>query len=263
MVELSENARKGLDDYLRQVRSYLRWSKSLDRSEVEQNITEHIERELEGAPEPVSSSTLDGVLARLGSPRQWVPPEALSWWGKLILKLHTDSEDWRLAYISFGFLLIAFVLMFLVSPLQVVFFAASFITARASLAAASDEDLGAQKWLLYPTLLIVSAAFALTLLAGPAFLAGIICVELHKAEWIRFVSDMGLIPFAAGTVTLVTSLWWMLLGLLACKWPGLVRHAFYPFADRFNRRHALTISGAGFLLLVLLAGFIAVYMNIL
>ena len=137
MVELSENARKGLDDYLRQVRSYLRWSKSLDRSEVEQNITEHIERELEGAPEPVSSSTLDGVLARLGSPRQWVPPEALSWWGKLILKLHTDSEDWRLAYISFGFLLIAFVLMFLVSPLQVVFFAASFITARAALAAGS------------------------------------------------------------------------------------------------------------------------------
>ena len=56
MVELSENARKGLDDYLRQVRSYLRWSRSLDRNEVEQNIAEHIERELEGAPEPVSPS---------------------------------------------------------------------------------------------------------------------------------------------------------------------------------------------------------------
>ena len=42
MVELSENARKGLDDYLRQVRTYLRWSKSLDRDEVEQNIAEHI-----------------------------------------------------------------------------------------------------------------------------------------------------------------------------------------------------------------------------
>jgi len=78
MVELSKSARKGLDDDLRQVRSYLRWSKSLDRDEVEQNVTEHIERELEEAPEPVSSSALEGVLARLGNPRQWVPPEARS-----------------------------------------------------------------------------------------------------------------------------------------------------------------------------------------
>ena len=262
MVELSENARKGLNDYLRQVRSYLRWSKSVDRSEVEQNITEHIERELEGVPEPVSSGALDGVLARLGSPRQCVPPETLNWWGKLILKLHTHSEDWRLAYISFFFLLIAFVLMFLVSPLQVVFYAASFLTARAALAVGDGEDLGAQKWLLYPALLIVSAALASTLLAGPGFLAGIICVELHKIEWIRFVGNMGLIPLVISAVTLCTGLWWVILGLLACKWPGLVRHAFRPFADGFNRRCALATFGAGLLLLVLLAVFIAIYMNV-
>ena len=262
MVELSENARKGLNDYLRQVRSYLRWSKSVDRSEVEQNITEHIERELEGAPEPVSSSTLDGVLARLGSPRQCVPPETLNWWGKLILKLRTDSEDWRLAYISFFFLLIAFVLMFLVSPLQVVFYAASFLIARAALATADGEGLDAQKWLLYPILIIVGVSFASALLAGPGLLAGVISVELHKVEWIRFVGNMGLIPFVISAVTLYTSLWWMILGLLAFKWPGLVRHAFYPFADGFNRRCALAVFGAGLLLLFLLAVFIAVYINI-
>jgi hypothetical protein len=262
MVELSENARKGLDDYLRQVRSYLRWSKSLDRSEVEQNITEHIERELEGAPEPVSSSTLDGVLARLGSPRQCVPPEALSWWGKLILKLYTDSEDWRLSYISFFFLLVGTVLMFLVSPLQVVFFAAAFITARAALAVAGDEDLGAQKWLLYPALVIVSAALALTLLGGPAFLAGAAGAELHRIEWIGRASNMGPDAFVASAAALVTGLWWMFLGLLACKRPGLIHHPFRPFADGFNRRHALVIFGAGLFLLVLLACFIAIHMNI-
>ena len=261
MVELSENARKGLDDYLRQVRSYLRWSKSLDPSEVEQNITEHIERELEGAPEPVSSSALDGVLARLGSPRQWVPPEALSWWGKLILKLRTDSEDGRLAYISFALLLVGF-LVFLFPPLMLVFIAASFITARAALAAAGSEDLGAQKWLLYPALLVVSAVFALTLFAGPALLGGAMGSEERRIQWIRRDSNMGVTAFVTSAMALVTSLWWMLLGLLACKRPDLIRLPLRPFADAFNRRHALAISGAGLLLLVLLAGCIAIYMNL-
>ena len=262
MVELSENARKGLDDYLRQVRSYLRWSKSLDPSEVEQNIAEHIERELQGAPEPVSSSILDGVLARLGSPRQWVPPEAMNWWGKLILKLRTDSEDWRLAYISFLLLLLG-CLFFFVSPFQVVFITASFLTARAALAVAAGEDLGAQKWLLYPALLIVSAAFALTLGAGPALLAGAIGAELHRIEWIRRDSNMGLTAFVTSAAALVTSLWWMLLGLLACKWPDLIRLPLRPFADGFNRRRALAIPGAGLLMLILFAGFIVVYRNLL
>jgi hypothetical protein len=262
MVELSENARKGLDDYLRQVRSYLRWSKSLDPSEVEQNITEHIERELEGAPEPVSSSALDSVLARLGNPRQWVPPEAMNWWGKLILKLRTDSEDWRLAYLSFA-LLVTGCLLFFVTPFQVVFLAASFLAARAALAASGGEDLAAQKWLLYPALLIVSAAFALTLFVGPGLLAAPIAGELHRIEWIRRDSHMGLAAFATSAAALVTSLWWMLLGLLAWKWPDLIRLPLRPFADGFNRRRALVISGAGLLLLVLLAGFITVYMNVL
>ena len=260
MVELSENARKGLDDYLRQVRTYLRWSKSLDRDEVEQNVAEHIERELEGTPEPVSCSTLEGVLARLGSPRQWVPPETLNWWGKLILKLRTDSQDWRLAYISFAFLLVGVVLMFLVSPLQVVFFAASFITSRAALAAA-DEDLGAQKWLIYPALMIVSTAFALFLLLGPGLLAGIIGGELHEIRWIRRDSHMGVVAFVITSVALVTSLWWMALGLILCKWPGLMRQPVRPFADGFNHRRAVAIFAAGVLLLLLLAGFVALYMN--
>jgi hypothetical protein len=261
MVELSKSARKGLDDYLQQVRTYLRWSKSLDRDEVEQNITEHIERELEGSPEPVSSSALDGVLTRLGSPRQWVPPEAMHWWGKLILKLRTDSEDWRLSYISFSFLLVGFLLMCLVSPLQVVFFAASFITARAALAAAGDEDLGAQKWLLYPILLMVGAVFVLTVFLGPAGLAVIIAAALHEIHWVGRDSHMGVVAFVYTATVLVTSLWWMLVGLLACKWPGLIRQPLYPFADGFNHRRALAISGAGLLLLAILAGFIALYMN--
>jgi hypothetical protein len=183
------------------------------------------------------------------------------WWGKLILKLRTDSEDWRLAYISFAFLLVGVLFTFLVSPLQVVFFAASFITARAALAAAGDEDLSAQKWLLYPILLIVSAAFVLTLFLGPAVLAGIISAEFHGARWVRRDSHMGVIAFVYTSTVLVTGLWWMLVGLLACKWPGLIRQPLHPFADRFNRRRALAIAGSGLLLLAIVAGFIALYTN--
>ncbi len=261
MVELSENARKGLDGYLRQVRSYLSWSKSLDRDEIEQNITEHIERELEGTPEPVSSSILEGILERLGSPRQWVPPEALSWWGKLIIQLPTDSQDWRLAYMSFGFLLFGFIFLAF-SPLWLVLFPAAFVTARAALAAnGSPEKLGAQRWLLYPSLLLICVPLALTLLAGPGFLAGTIGAELHEVAEIRQVSNMGLVAFVITSATLVTSIWWMVMGLVFCKWPSCVHPLFRPFADDFNRRHALVLTGAGVLLLALLAGFVVLYMN--
>ncbi len=261
MVELSESAQKGLDGYLRQVRSYLGWSKSLDRDEIEQNISEHIERELEGAPEPVSSSALESVLARLGSPRQWVPPEALSWWGKLIVKLPTDSQDWRLAYVSFGLLVFGF-LFCSFSPIWIVLFPAAFLTARAALAVAgSPERLGAQRWLLYPSLLLVCAPLASALLAGPGFLAGAIGAELHEIAWIRRDSQMGVVAFVITSAALVTSLWWMVMGLIFCKWANCARHLFRPFADSFSRRRALTLIGAGVLLLALLAGFVALYMN--
>ena len=261
MVELSESARKGLDDYLQQVRNYLRWSKSLDREEVEQNIAEHIERELEGTPEPVSAGVLEGVLARLGSPSQWVPPEALRWWGRLIIKLRTNPEDWRLAYISFALLLIGFV-FFLATPLILVLIGASFIISRAALAAAGGpKDLGAQKWLLYPPLLIVGGLFLGALLGGPGLLAGVIAEELHAFSSVRRSSDMGTVAFIISAAMLISSAWWIILGILACKWPNLIRSPLHPFADGFSRRQALGISGAGVLLLLLLAGFIFLYMN--
>ncbi len=259
MVELTERARKGLDDYLRQVRAYLRWSKSLDRDEVEQNITEHIEREFEGTPEPVSCGALESVLARLGTPQQWVPPEALNWVGKIVLRLRTDSQDWRLAYISFAFLLAGCLLTFVVPLFFFVFVAASFITARAALAVAGDQDLSAQKWLLYPSLLIVSAALVVTVLVGPGVLAGLIGALLHEVAWVRRASNMGLVAFSITSAVLVGGLWWIALGLALHKWPELVRSSLHPFADQFNRRYALALFGVGLLLLLLFAGLIGLF----
>jgi hypothetical protein len=150
MITLSKSAKKSLEDYLRQARAYLRGSKSVDANEVEQNITEHIENELEGAAEPVSCDVLDAVLAKLGSPQQWVPEEELSWWRKIILRLRSGSEDWRLAYLSLG-LLVAGFLILPYAPAGIVLIMASFLVSRAALSEAGDVDkLEAQKWFLYP-----------------------------------------------------------------------------------------------------------------
>ena len=98
MIGLSDNAKKTLEQYLQRVRAYLRWSKSIDAHEVEQNITEHIENELQGVTEPISLDALDPVLKRLGSPEQWIADQKISWWRKVILRLQAGPEHWRLAH---------------------------------------------------------------------------------------------------------------------------------------------------------------------
>ena len=100
MINLSDSAKKCLDGYLQQVRTYLRGCKTVDADEVERNVIEHIESEFESATAAVSFEELDTVLQRLGSPRQWIPEEELPWWRKTIFRLRTGPEDWRLAYIS-------------------------------------------------------------------------------------------------------------------------------------------------------------------
>ena len=143
MITLSEGAKRSLEDYLREARAYLRSSKSVDADEVEQNVTEHIETELEGVPEPVSCDDLDVVLKKLGSPQQWVPTEELAWWRLIILRLRNGPEDWRLAYLSFGLLVFGCILPWTFPLLAT----ASFIVSRAALSELGDpKELMAQKW---------------------------------------------------------------------------------------------------------------------
>jgi len=108
VIELSEKARKTLSEYLDQVKRSLKGVKYIDADEIVQNVNEHIENELGETPEPVSSEKLGAVLEKLGSPLQWVPEEEISWWRKVILRIYSGPEDWRLAYLSFGLFFIAF-----------------------------------------------------------------------------------------------------------------------------------------------------------
>lgn len=111
MISFSQNAQDRLNRYLQQVQTSLVVCKSVDPDEVERDITEHIERELEGASEPVCLDELEAVLKKLGRPDQWVPDEALPWWRKAVLRLRKGPEDWRLAYIAFALLLFGLLLL--------------------------------------------------------------------------------------------------------------------------------------------------------
>ena len=148
MNNLSDSAKKCLDKYLQQIKSCLRGCKTVDADEVERNVIEHIESEFEGVTAAVSFEELDAVLQRLGRPSQWIPEEELPWWRKMILRLHTGPEDWRLAYISFGLLILGFLIL----PSFIILIPASFIVSRAALSVAEDHKIAdTHKWLIYPS----------------------------------------------------------------------------------------------------------------
>ncbi len=186
MVTLSDGAQKALDEYLRQTRIYLQGAPSVDADEVEQNIAEHIENELRDAPEPVELETLDAVLKKLGRPRQWVPEDELPEWRKLILRLRTGPDDWRLVYLSFSLLVLAFVLprAFLILVL------ASFLASRAALAATSEGPLPKpQKWLLYPPLVVTNVVILWILLGLPLWAGDVRGVFLTAVPTMQDVQD--------------------------------------------------------------------------
>lgn len=241
MINLSDSAKKCLDGYLQQIRTYLRGCKTVDADEVERNVIEHIESEFEGATTAVSFEELDVVLQRLGSPRQWVPEEEISWWRKAILRLRTGPEDWRLAYISFGLLIAGFVIL----PSFIVLIPASFIVARAALSEAGDiSKLKAQKWLIYPSLIIVYSFVLFWLLAWPAFALTTAAYEWEhnvRSSYPQFADDLHYWIMATSFIIAGLGLWWIILGGLLLKWWSFLQVLFKPFASRFSRKWALVL----------------------
>jgi hypothetical protein len=262
MKELSLNAKECLDNYLKKVKARLRGAKSLDANEIERDINEHIERALESEVEPVGYEAVAGVLDRLGSPEQWVPDEELSWWRKIIGRMQNGPDDWRLAYICFGI----FVLGILIFPfgrssilLWIIFFLPlSFYIARSTLSVAGGpEELGAQKKLIYPPLVVVYFIIGLAVLLWtvPVILGVADGLEHelrgeHKVDAyttrIRF--DKGTYWFLAGIVVLAfTGLWWIILSIIL-RSRRLVNWLIYPFGEIITRRKLKTLLVAGILI---------------
>jgi hypothetical protein len=258
MINLSDSAKKCLDGYLQQVRTYLRGCKTVDADEIEHNVIEHIESEFESATAAVSFEELDIVLQRLGSPRQWIPEEEISWWRKIIFKLRTGPEDWRLAYISFGLLIAGFIIL----PSFIVLIPASFIVARAALSETADpNELKSQKWLIYPVLIIVYVAVTLLILFWfPTIILG--CVGLLDDFYEGRIGDLHpefelqIILVLLSLAGVALGLWFIVLGSILTAWPRIPRKVFRPFADGFKRKYAVVMLVVG-VILTALCGFLA------
>ncbi len=250
----TEDARSDLKRYLRRVRNALRPHPSVDADEVELEIKGHIEAELAGEPAPVTAEALRGVLERLGSPNDWVPDDELPAWRKLLLRLSTGPEDWRLAYISLG-LFVAGLIPFPVAPLLLL---ASFLVARAGLRMLEErgEPAGARVWFFYPPLLFIYSVIVLAVIsiaavvplaitdglaAGPNLPPDLFGIRGLLFSWISIPDWLG----ATLLAVLVGGSWVTVLALILARLTGFVRALFWPFAERLQTRHGLRIASAG------------------
>jgi hypothetical protein len=249
MVELTDSARHCLDMYLADVRASLTPCPSVDVSDVERDVLEHIDVALGATSSAVDAAELRVVLNKLGSPSQWVPQDELSGVRRALLTLRSGPDDLRLGYISFGLLagslFVAACLNAVVGfgqtlPFLLLGIASSFIFARACLNAGAGCG-GVDKWLIHASLLVVYVPVTVVLLLlGPLALAARAVWDLKgpgatediRAFW-RFV-DSGTV-FALSFLT-IASLWWTTLGFIAWRWPTLVRAVFAPFARHFRTR---------------------------
>jgi hypothetical protein len=243
MINLDDNAKKSLDLYLQQVKSCLKDCSTVDAYEVEQSIIEHVESEFQGSSENISCDQLNTVLKKLGSPQQWIPDEEISWWRKIILRLHIGPEDWRLAYISFALLFLGFIVgrRYLITLIF-----ASFIFSRASISAFDDTNLlKGRKWLIYPSLFIIYIFVAFFLFFWPIFpLAGLADVmenprrfgfhDWNVFPWNTNDVDLAYWPIAVSFIISGVFLWWSILGYIHKKAPAILQIIFYPFAHRFK-----------------------------
>jgi hypothetical protein len=268
MIELNERAQKHLDQYLQQIRTCLKDCPAVDADEVEQNVKEHIENELNEVSEPVTFDDLDAVLKKLGSPEKWIPEEEISWWRKIALRLRCGPEDWRLAYLSFGLLILSlplkgFLPLLAVLLLPIIFIGgnltisiifiskgisgvglllASFYVARVVLAITDDkEELGEQKWLIYPSLIVVYIPLIILILFAP----------------------ITVIPGGVRGDIIFTSLWWIVLGIVLSIWPKIVHAVFRPFGNWWTRKHGIILILIGLPLPILLTLIFRMFFSLL
>jgi hypothetical protein len=253
ILKLSLNAQKSLDDYINQVKAYLKGVKSVDAEEIVQNINEHIENELTGAAEPVGPETLDEVLKKLGSPQQWVPEEELSWWKKFVLRIRTGPEDWRLAYLSFGL----FVIGFLFPPAFLLLVPASYLVSRAAMSLSNyDIKVKAQKWLIYPSLIVVNFFIFLILLLWPLIISINIGYGLEhsvRQSFYQFHDDLHYWIMACSFIISSLGLWWVIFTVILMRKKSILKVICWPFTDKITKKLFLILWLVGLLMMIVFA----------
>ncbi len=249
-IEYSQNATSRIEDYFQKVRNSLMISRGVDAQEVIDGLREHIERELSGKPQPISEADAADVIRRLGSPEQFVDESEMAWWRKFSYRMQKGPEDWRLAYLSFGVLILGGLLT---GPFGLI---ASFLLARASLAVSGRAECEAKRWLLYPSLILMYVMMLGLGLLWPIALGDIVGEMNNYRDGVFYQppyfdhDGVGTIlsSFAAGGLGL--AVWWTILWFLWRKYSNRVRVIFRPFAE--------TWTGATFGKIILLVWFLAI-----
>jgi hypothetical protein len=248
MVEFTPDAAKLRDDYLHQVRTCMGAAQTADPDEIARDLSEHLELELQDAKQPVSERALQDVLERLGSPDEWVSEDDLPWWRQIMVRLRGGPEDWRLAYLSFGVLIVGTALF------GVLGIVGGFLLSRAAVEEPPHRRLSpGKKWLIYPPLLVVYVPLAAVVFGWPFyFLSGWFRPVLDFVRPSFHPSDLpeGIARLAFSAAGLF--LWWGLL-YFAMRWrPGCLRTVFRPFANAIKpEAFGRAVRGAGWVALAL------------
>jgi hypothetical protein len=258
MIEMTPAARERLDNYLQRMRSELRGTRAVVADEVEQSVQEHIEIALAHAQSPVGAAEVIGVLDRLGPPERWLADEEKPVWHRVMDRLRSGPEDWRLAYLAFGLFLVSFVFFpvggfFLLIPAMLV------SRAYVELARDRGQPLGARRWLVYPSIAVILAFATGLLIIGPPLpvmawgLEGhgfeeVFDVPENTAGRIRFVLGMGGVSFGS---------WWIIAAAFCAAFLRPIRFVFAPLLDGLRRKHFAVLASIG--ALVAAAGATLIY----
>ena len=254
MNDLTPAARERLDSYLQRLRTELRGTRSLVADEVEQGVREHIEIALAGAQAPVGATEMIAVLDRLGSPERWLADEDRPVWRRVIAKLQSTSDDWRLAYIAFGLFLASIVFLpiggfLLLLPAMLV------SRAYIELARGRGEPLGPRRWLVYPSIAVVLVFATGSLIVGPPLPVMALRLEdVNGADAIEHIFDVpqstaGEIRFLFGMGAVLYGTWWIIAAAFCAAFLRPIRFVFAPLLDGLGRKH--------FTVLALIGAFVA------
>jgi hypothetical protein len=254
MNDLTPAARERLDSYLQRLRSELHGTRSVVAEEVEQGVREHIEIALAGAQAPVGATEMIAVLDRLGSPERWLADEDRPVWRRVIAKLRSTPDDWRLAYIAFGLFLASIVFLPIGGVLLLI--PAMFVSrAYIELARGRGEPLGPRRWLVYPSIAVVLAFATGVLIIGPPLpVMALGLQDVNGADGFEQIFDVpqsaaGQIRFLFGMGAVLFGSWWIIAAAFCAAFLRPIRFVFAPLLDGLRRKH--------FMVLALIGAFVA------
>jgi hypothetical protein len=245
MIDFTPDAKRRFDEYLQRMRVSLRGSRSIEADEVEQNVIEHVEVALAGAPSPVGPERLGTVLEQLGPPEGWLPDDERPFWRKAMDRVMTGPEDWRLAYASLGLMLLAVITL----PIGgVMLLLPAFLLSRAYVALMEErgEPLGARKWLVLPPIVLLMVLLSGVALLAPAGAFGAILSEFGLRELgFDFGTRYERGRIFLGVLSMATGAWWIVLSGVFAMLMRPFRALFLPLTSGLKRGHALVLTIAG------------------